>query len=200
MEKLKIESSDRLSKKQNTLQTTEPIIVMKGVAKLSDAIAEGTIIENDSEMNLSKNNQNILIHENDFKSDSDNKIYGVYEFLTLFLCANFITYYRCYFNFITGNPVNEESCDYMYDSIVSIKIQERSSNRLKNENEKRIYGKRLVLTTSDGKAFRILIAIDPKTNLGISVRLSDVDQVAQEVRDILRENRRIDATYIRVLD
>ena len=200
MEKLKIESIDKLSKKQNIMQTTEPIIVMKGVSTISDASTEGTIIETDSEMNLSRDNKNILIQKDDFQSDSDNKIYGVYEFLALFLCANFITYYRCYFNFITGNSVNEESCDYMYDSIVSIKIQERSSNRLKNESEKRIYGKRLVLTTSDGKAFRILIAVDPKKNLGISVRLSDVNQVAQEVRDILRENRRIDAIYTRSLD
>ena len=200
MEKLKIISSDNLSDKQNVMKTTDPIIVMKGVSKLADANAEGTIVETDSDMNLSTDDKITLIQENDFKSDSDNKIYGVYEFLALFLCANFMTYYRCYFNFITGTSVNEESCDYMYDSIVSVKIQERSSNRLKNENERRIYGKRLVLTTKDGKAFRILIAVDPKNNLGISVRLSDFNQVAQEVRDLLRENRRIDLIYTQSLD
>ena len=94
MEKLKIESIDKLSKKQNIMQTTEPIIVMKGVSTISDASTEGTIIETDSEMNLSRDNKNILIQKDDFQSDSDNKIYGVYEFLALFLCANFITYYR----------------------------------------------------------------------------------------------------------
>ena len=72
--------------------------------------------------------------------DGKKRRYGVYEFLVIFLCSNFLSYYKCYFNFIRNQPVDEEYCEYLYDSIVSTKIQEKSSINMKNnDDQKQVY-------------------------------------------------------------
>ena len=64
------------------------------------------------------------------------KRYGVYEFLVIFLCANFLAYYKCHFNFIQGRTVNDETCEYLYDSIVSVRVQEKSSTKSNSGEDK----------------------------------------------------------------
>ena len=89
------------------------------------------LVESDSDRSLkSVEKTNLSIDENDFycatKHSSSSKAFGVYEFVVIFLYSNFLTYYRCYFNFIRNQPIDEEYCEYLYDSVVSVKVQEKS--------------------------------------------------------------------------
>ena len=94
----------------------------------------------------------LSIDDNDFyleeKRSSSKDIFGVYEVVIIFLCSNFLTYYKCYFNFIQNKKIDEENCEYLYDSIVSVKVQDKSRS---GDNSKDTYRKRLLITTSDGK-------------------------------------------------
>lgn len=52
-----------------------------------------------------------MIEQRDFRVDDGldrKKRYGVYEFNVIFICANFLGYYKCYWNFIRRLPVDED--------------------------------------------------------------------------------------------
>ncbi|MEP0881443.1 hypothetical protein NDI49_07780 [Trichocoleus sp. ST-U3] len=190
MKKLKI-TPPSVTGELNALQN-EPIRVLIGIPEKT---SESVIIESDSDLNLEViENPQIYIDPKDFESEpsreGNNRQYGVYEFLIIFLCGNFLAYYKCYYNFIRGKTVDEEFCEYLYDSIVSLKIQEKSSLRLKDERQKNVYRKRLLITTKDGKivCFRVAKYRIERTH---SLRLSQIDQAAVAIRAMLRQ-RRID--------
>jgi hypothetical protein len=77
---------------------------------------------------------------------------------------------------------------------VSIKVQEKSSVRLKDETQKNVYNKRLSLTMKDGKSICFRIA-KHRLEKNLSIHLSQVDEAAVAIRDMLRQ-RRIDHTII----
>ena len=190
MKKLKI-LPPSITGELNALQN-EPIRVLIGIPEKT---FESAIVESDSDLNLEViENPEIYIDPKDFESEpsreGNNRQYGVYEFLIIFVCGNFLAYYKCYYNFIRGKTVDEEICEYLYDCIVSIKIQEKSSLRLKDERQKNVYRKRLLITTKDGKivCFRIAQYRRDRTH---SLRLSQIDEAAVAIRDMLRQ-RRID--------
>jgi small nuclear ribonucleoprotein (snRNP)-like protein len=185
----------------NALQN-EPIRVLIGVTERTKTF-ESVIVESDNYLNLEVNkNSEIYIDAKDFESepsyDGKNRKYGVYGFLVIFLCGNFLAYYKCYLNFIRGKTVDDETCEYFYDSIVSVKIQEKFSVRGKNENQKNISIKRLIITAKDGKAVCFEIARNriEKTH---SLRLSQIDEAAIAIRYMLRQ-RRVDSTQTQNLD
>ena len=154
--------------------------------------SESLIIESDSDRNLeSLERTDLSIDDNDFyleeKRSSSKDIFGVYEVVIIFLCSNFLTYYKCYFNFIQNKKIDEENCEYLYDSIVSVKVQDKSRS---GDNSKDTYRKRLLITTSDGKivCFRF-----PRSRVerDLSDKLSGIDDAAKAIREMLRQ-RRID--------
>ena len=197
MKKLKIYPMEYVYER-NVLKS-EPIRLLIGTTLRT---SESVVVESDSDQNLEKYSQEIYIQEEDFKSeltlDGKSKVYGVYEFLVIFLCSNFLCYHKCYWNFIRGKTVGEETCEYLYDSIVSVKTQEKSSIRLKNEKQKNIYEKRLFLSSKDGKVvcFRITQHKIDRTH---SVKLSKMDNAVVAIRDMLRQ-RRIDVTLTKDVD
>jgi hypothetical protein len=86
----------------------------------------------------------------------------------------------------------------MYDSIVSIKIKEKSSVRLKNEQQKNVYRKRLLITTNDGKILCFNFSRN-RVEKTYSIRFSQIEEAAIAIRDMLRQ-RRIDKTLTENLD
>ncbi len=188
----------RSSGDPNVLKFDLPIRILMGIQDkktLMENSDKVLIFESDSEINLSKSNSKISIHEQDFLSAVEypfvsKKKYGVYEFITIFLCENFITYYKCYFNFIRGIPVDEETCEYMYDSIVSVKVQNKSSANSTDENRKITSTKRLVITLNDGKVIRLQLEASRRLDSSNSLCLSTIDEVAQSIRSMLRRSRR----------
>lgn len=180
--------------KQNALQN-EPIRVLIGV---TERTSESLTVESDSDRTFRDDNEEVLIDSNDYESHPSHngakRMYGVYEFLVIFLCPNFLSYYKCYWNFIRRKSVNEETCEYLYDSIVSVKVQEKSSVRLKDDTQKRVYSKRLLLSTKDGKVVCFRIS-KHKIDVTHSLKLSQIDQAAVAIRDMLRQ-RRIDVISV----
>lgn len=190
----------RSSGDPNVLKFDLPIRILVGVQDkktLTENSDKILIFESDSEINLSelKSKSKISIHEQDFLSAveypfASKKKYGVYEFITIFLCENFITYYKCYFNFVRGIPVDEETCEYMYDSIVSVKVQNKSSANSTDENRKTTSTKRLVITMNDGKVIRLQLEASRRLDSSNSLCLSTIDEMAQSIRSMLRRSRR----------
>jgi hypothetical protein len=130
------------------------------------------------------------INKEDAKSQYDyhakRRRYGVYEFTVIFLCQNFLSYYKCYYNFIRGKSVNEEYCEYLYDSIVFTKVQERSSLKMQDLGQKQIYSKCLIIATNDGKVMRLRID-KSRGEKKLSSKLSEIDTAATEIRTMLRQ-------------
>jgi hypothetical protein len=179
----------------NALQN-EPLRVLIGVTERTKTF-ESVIVKSDNYLSLEANENNeIYIAPQDFESEpsyyGSSRKYGVYGFVVIFLCANFLTYYKCYWNFIRGRTVHEETCEYLYDSIVSIKVQEKSSARGRNEKQKTVHRKRLIITAKDGKTvcFQVSRNSIERTR---SLRLAQIDEAAIAIRDMLRQ-RRVDYT------
>ena len=126
---------------------------------------------------------------NDVKSAFDysgkRKIYGLYEFTVFFLCSNFFTYYRCYYNFVRNKVIDEEYSEYLCDSIVFTKVQEKSSISQQNPHLIKISSKRLTISTNDGKIISLQINRS-RGDKKLSSKLEKVDDAATEIRLRLR--------------
>lgn len=178
----------------------KPIVSFCGIPSPSH---KNFIITTDRELEtvIEKNNE-LCIDKNDFYSVKglDNKFkYGVYEFVAIFLFANFLSYYRCYWNFLKRDAVDIETCEYLYDSIVSIKTQEKSSLRLKNSDHRRKYRDLLSITTMDGNILYCKMDDDRTQNIYSRNQksknyISDLNRAAASIRYWLRQ-RRVD--YLR---
>ncbi len=187
----------RESGELNTIQTSQPIQRLFGVSfRHVERIQDRVETDRDNNLSQSKDFNGLLISNRDFRRDyglDGKKRYGIYEFTAIFFCANFLAYYRCYWNFIRRLTVDEEICEILYDSIVSVKVKERSSTNLKDQKLKRIYKEFLSITTMDGKIFSFRIDEDrtERTETEGSLRESQIEEAGRTIRDILRQ-RRID--------
>jgi hypothetical protein len=175
-----------------------PIVSFIGIG--SDEVDKSLIIKGNRDLDeVANKNQGLYIDIGDFYKVKgfDGKLrYGVYEFVVIFLSDNFISYYKCYYDFVKGNGVDIETCEYLYDSIVSVKTQEKSSLRLKNPEERRKYRDLLSVTTMDGKILYFELQEDRKESIyssrGTSRRyVSGINQAAERIRSWLR-CRRVD--------
>lgn len=204
MEKLKIkEYDDSEDAYQSSKQLEQPPIVSLIGKKSARAKESSVIITNRELEEIEEKNNSIYIKPEDYYEEKglDGRIrHSVYEFIAIFLCDNFLSYYRCYWNFLKRASVDEETCEYMYDSIVSIKTQDKSSLRLKDPNSKRIYRDLLSITTMDGNVLYLHLSKDRKENLS-STRsnqyISDIDAASHLIRYWIRQ-RRVD--YFRTED
>ncbi len=177
--------------KVNLLLNT-PIYLKSGC----DAKSYSSMIQVDN-TRLESDKQRRLISLDDFKSvktlDGRKRIYGVYEFIVIFLCKNFLSYYRCYWNFMRGVSVDDEICEYLYDSIASVKIRERASSN-DSSVKKRVYREFLSITTTDGREVEFKIE-EPKKISSDYWYSSNARSAAQAIRRMLRQ-RRIDVVKV----
>lgn len=174
----------------------DPILSFIGIN--SREVSDSNILITDRELEKVRNRyKDLLIDENDFYEEKglDGKYrYGIYECFVILLCENYLAYYKCYWNFIKGSHVDEETCEYLFDSIVSVKTQERSSLNQQNPNERRKYRDLLSLTTMDGKIVYFKMSDDKKQRINSSNKLnlnyvSDINKAAERIRFWLRQRR-----------
>lgn len=187
-EKLKIEEE---------LEDKEPILSFIGIN--CREVSDSHILITDREIAKVKNRyRDLLIDDNDFYEEKglDGKYrYGIYECFVIYLCETSLSYYKCYWNFVRGASVDEETCEYLFYSIVSVKTQERSSLNLEDPNEKRKYRDLLSLTTMDGKIVYFKMSDDKKQKINSnrlnnkSNYVSDINQAAERIRFWLRQRR-----------
>jgi len=164
-----------------------PIRILIGVTRNASS---RSLVEDSVEGNPKTNKAlDLRINPKEFESeptyDGKKQKYGVYELLVIFFCSNSFSYYKCYFNFIRSQTVDQQYCEYSYDSIVSTKIQEKSSINMQNTNDqKQVYNKRLIISTNDGKV--ICFQIDrSRVESNLSSKLSQIDDAATAIREIL---------------
>ena len=129
----------------------------------------------------------------------DNKYkYSVYEFVVIYLSSNFLSCYRCYWDFLRGSFVDKEVSEYLYDSVVSVKTRERSSLNLSRDDERRIYKDSLVITTMDGRTTVFTMSEDRKDYLNSKKEqkyVSEIYAAAESIRYWLRQ-RRVDRVRV----
>lgn len=165
----------------------KPITVWVGVTErtspsliVKDSLTEETISDEISELYIDLGEL-----ESQAAYEGSKRKYGVYEFLVIFLCKDFLSYYKCYFNLIRRQTVNEEYREYLYKNIVFTKLQEKSSVNMKNyDDSKQVYSKSLTISTNDGRTLRFRI---PKSR-GES-NPSELDRAARTIRNLLRQCR-----------
>lgn len=133
--------------------------------------------------------------------------YSIYNFIAIYPCQNFIAYYRCTWNFITGVSLEDETCEYLYDSIVSVKTQELSnassqilsnqsyenesgsgyykmlSLKIKNHNsEYKIVNYEIIeITTTDSQSIRFPVMIPKDHKIVEASQTFDFDKVQQSL-------------------
>ncbi|MCC3471200.1 MAG: FHA domain-containing protein [Microcoleus sp. PH2017_15_JOR_U_A] len=124
--------------------------------------------------------------------DKNNK-YSIYDFIAIFPCKNFIAYYRCKWNFIRGTSLTDETCEYLYDSIVSVKTIEFSSSDVSAllNISKEIYGEAIMITTTDSKEIRFPVIIDLRVIWESSSRSynSTARDAAHNIRQQVRQRK-----------
>ena len=129
-------------------------------------------------------------YKDDAKSEDDcsgkRRRYGLYEFTVFFLCSNFFSYYKCYYNFVQGKPIDEEYSEYLYDSIVFTKVQEKSSISIQGSNSRQVSSQRLTVSTNDGKIISLQIN-KSRGDQKLSSKPGKIDEAATEIRLILRQ-------------
>ena len=126
----------------------------------------------------------LKLYADDAKSEEDyrgkRRRYGLYEFTVFFLSSDFFSYYKCYYNFIQGKSIDEEYSEYLYDSIVFTKVQEKSSIGSQGSSQ------RLTISTNDGKTISLQIN-KSRGDQKLSSKLKRIDEAATEIRLILRQ-------------
>lgn len=148
--------------------------------------------------------------------------FGVYPFGKIVLCQNFLAYYKCYWNFVKGASINDESSELLYVTITSVRYNEISDLNLKRLEEseelkellkelkdlravKKIKLPFFTITTEDSSqvtfyfGLDIEVAHDSKGYISDSDELSDIEKTVQQLRRQLRQ-RRIDYQQVRAID
>jgi hypothetical protein len=131
-----------------------------------------------------------------------NTRYSIHIFMVIFLCKNFLSYYKCHWNFIRGVATLVDTGEYLYDTIVSVNTQELSSANLGNEEGKKlILKKNLRISTADGKEieFPAISEIRMSYESTSENEIPEVKDAAHIIRAILRE-RRIDMQIVKSFD
>jgi hypothetical protein len=126
--------------------------------------------------------------------------YSIHVFMVIYLCKNFLAYYKCYWNFIKGTKTLVETSEYLYDTIVAVTTQEFSFST--GEGEKLVLTEDLLIRTVDGNEVNFPSVIDiqlkheskPEAN-----RKSIVENAVSSIRRLLRE-RRIDMQIVKPFD
>ncbi len=129
-------------------------------------------------------------YADDAKSEDDysgkRRRYGLYEFTVFFLSSDFFNYYKCYYNFVRGKPIDEEYSEYLYDSIVFTKVQEKSSISIQGSNQIQVSSQRLTISTNDGKIISLQIN-KSRGDQKLSSKLEKIDEAATAIRRMLRQ-------------
>lgn len=148
--------------------------------------------------------QNLIGDEDYFvEKGTDGKTrYSIHIFMVIFLCRNFLSYYKCHWNFIRGVATLVETGEYLYDTIVSVNTRELSSaSLLDGDGKKVIFKKLLQINTTDGKGIEFPAISDIRVSYESSVEndIAQVRDAAHIIRDMLRE-RRIDIQITKPFD
>jgi len=128
--------------------------------------------------------------------------HSIHIFMVIFLCRNFLSYYKCHWNFIRGVATLVETGEYLYDTIVSVNTQELSSaSLLDGEGKKVIFKKVLQINTTDGKGIEFPAISDIRVSYESSAEndIAEVRDAAHIIREMLRE-RRIDIQITKPFD
>lgn len=117
--------------------------------------------------------------------------YSIHRFMVIFLCRNFLAYYRCYWNFLKGESLFVETNEYLYDTIVSVKNSEWSEAI--GEGQRLVFMEFLNISTTDGKEIEFPAVFDPRMieKSSLESDTSKIKNAARVIRELLRE-RRID--------
>jgi hypothetical protein len=159
------------------------------------ALCSGFVKDTDS----SKDTQNDLIEDYFVEKGLDgNTRYSIHVFMAIFLCRNFLAYYKCDWNFINNVETLVETGEYLYDTIVSVKTQEMSLAIPRNGSvEKLTYKKILQISTTDGKEINFPVITDIRfTSDNDSITVKDAAHI---IREMTRE-RRIDMQIVKPFD
>ena len=144
---------------------------------------------NDEDEDSPRRKEILKRYADDAKSEDDydgkRRRYGIYEFTVFFLCSDYFNYYKCYYNFVRGKTIDEEHSEYLYDSIVFTKVQEKSSIT-PSSNQVQVSSQRLTISTNDGKLISLQIN-ESRGDKNLSSKLKKIDEAATEIRLKLRQ-------------
>lgn len=127
----------------------------------------------------------------------DGKIrYSIHVLMVIYLCKNFLCYFKCYWNSIKGVATFIETSEHLYDLVVSVTTQESSSAALINSDGKKVVlSEYLIIGTADGKnvdfPYILDVRLSEESEWEWDSKKSAVSSAAKKIRTLLRQ-RRID--------
>jgi hypothetical protein len=174
----------------------------------SERVEKNYILFGNFDVEIQKGNSiDTYINESDFysiKGFDGRHRNSIFEFVVIYLTGNFLSCYKCYWNFLVGAPSVVETYEVLYDSIVSFTEYERASLRQKDPYLRRKSQERILISTSDGKRIGFRLLDDQKIKVSTqrrksTPRSSKFDEAAECIRYWLRQ-RRVDYQMVKRAD
>ena len=192
------------SETQNTMVSEHPIMMLSPIKWTDENRKTGLVLN--LERNEAENGNNWFSNLDDFffeKGSDDVRRGSLNDFIVIFLCKNFISYYRGTWHSIEGVLLDGNTDEFMYDSIASVRTLESSDIMVIKDNGRRvgtrkhIWGEVLAFSTDDGERTSFAMNDDvkkytPSSNVVISTARESADLMRREIRQ-----RRIDVQIVK---
>jgi len=184
----------------------EPIVIYRPLT--SERVEKNYILFGNFDVEIQKGNSiDTYVNKSDFysiKGFDGRYRNSVFEFVVIYLTGNFLSCYKCYWNFLVGASSIVETHEILYDSIVSFTEYERASLRQQDPYQRRKYQERILISTSDGKRIGFRLSDDRRINIFTQLRksapqTSEFGRAAECIRYWLRQ-RRVDYQMVKRAD
>jgi len=192
------------SETQNIMVSEHPIMMLSPIKSTDENKKTGLVLN--LEKNEDKKDKNWFSDLDDFffeKGSDDIRRGSLNDFIIIFLCKNFISYYRGTWNSIEGVLLDENTNEFMYDSIASVQTLESSDIMVIKDKGKRVgtrkhvWGEVLAFSTDDGERTSFAMNDDVKKYSHSSkITISTARQAADAMRREIRQ-RRIDVQIVK---
>ena len=187
------------SETQNMMVSEYPIMMLSPIKRTSENQKTGLVLNLEKDENWFSNLDDFFLE----KGTDDIRRGSLNDFIIIFLCKNFISYYRGTWNSIEGVLLDENTNEFMYDSIASVQTLESSDIMVIRDKGKRVgtrkhvWGEVLTFSTDDSERTSFTMNDDVKKYTSLS---KVVISTARESADLMRREirqRRIDVQIVK---
>ncbi len=116
--------------------------------------------------------------------------FAIHHVTVILLTDSHLGAYAADFNFLRNTFLNERAQEFHYQDVVSVSVQEDSTNLSLADGQKVVHGQMFRLSVSSGENISVIVQAQELRNLtGAEQDTSDVENVVSAIRKMLREKK-----------
>jgi hypothetical protein len=186
------------------VSTNSPIMMLSPIKRTDENRKTGLILNLEKNEDREKGNWFSSLDDLFFEKGLDDSTRSsLNDFIIIFLCKNFISYYRGSWNSIEGILLDDITAEFMYDSIASIQTSESSDIIVIKDSgrrvgtRKQVWSEVLTFSTEDGEKTSFPMNNDVKKYASSSsTNISTARESAELMRREIRQ-RRVDVQIVK---